>query len=90
LLGRSACVVTVSAARYVTATFVPFDLAPDVFGFRMQTGVPFGSTRVSDAITPGGYNAPADIWVSNGEYSIGCSGGFTSIPGTIPTVKACA
>jgi alpha-tubulin suppressor-like RCC1 family protein len=82
--GTGNCVITLGAATSVTATFnlVP-DAAPDAFSFVPQTGVSPGATVTSNAITPAGYNYTAPIYVINGEYSIGCSGSFTSTVGNI-------
>jgi Tol biopolymer transport system component len=59
------------------------DTTPDAFSFINQTGVASGSVITSDAITISGIEAPAQISVTNGEYSIGCSGTFTASNGTI-------
>ena len=82
--GTGSCVVSMSQALTVTATFnTTPDTTPDPFGFAAQTGVATGATVTSNTITPSGYNTAAAISVSNGQYSIGCSGTFTSTAGTI-------
>jgi secreted trypsin-like serine protease len=80
----STCNVSMSAARNVTASFtlIP-DTTPGAFSFPSQAGVTVGSTVTSAAVTPTGYNAATAITVSNGQYSIGCSGSFTSVSGTL-------
>jgi alpha-tubulin suppressor-like RCC1 family protein len=82
--GTGGCVVTLATTTSVTATFnlVP-DATPDPFGFSAQTNVAPGTAVTSNTITPAGYNTPSGVMVSNGEYSIGCGGTFTSSPGTI-------
>ncbi|MEW6445748.1 MAG: S8 family peptidase [Pseudomonadota bacterium] len=60
------------------------DSVPDAFGFASRNDVALATLVTSEAITPGGFNAPATIRVSGGEYSLGCAvGGFTSLAGTI-------
>ncbi len=82
--GTGTCVVSMTAARSVTArfNFIP-DTTPNAFGFTPQTGIPPGSTVTSDTVVPSGYNTATAIAVANGQYSIGCSGTFTSSAGTI-------
>jgi hypothetical protein len=62
---------------------VVYDFTVDPFGFTAQTDVPVNSLRTSESITPTGYRSFVDIAVSGGEYSIGCTGTFTSISATI-------
>ncbi len=89
--GTGTCVVSMSAARGVTATFdrIP-DTTPDAFGFTPRTGVAVNGSITSEAITPSGYDAAAAVSVVNGQYSIGCSGTFTSSAGTLtPAQSVC-
>lgn len=59
------------------------DTTPDSFSFAAQTGVDFATELNSNTVTITGINTAADISVSNGSYSIGCDGGFTTATGTI-------
>jgi hypothetical protein len=59
------------------------DTTPDAFSFAPKTGVAAGSTVVSDPATITGLTAAAAVIVSGGEYSVGCTGTFTSAAGTI-------
>ncbi len=67
-----------------TAAAVP-DTKPDQFTFDDQDGVDRDTVIISDPVTITGINAPAAIAVSGpgGEYSVGCTGTFTSLEGTI-------
>jgi hypothetical protein len=59
------------------------DTTPDSFAFAQQDNVPVSTVRVSNAITPGGYDTATQISVSSGEYSIGCTQTFTAASGTL-------
>jgi hypothetical protein len=59
------------------------DSTPDDFFFAPQTGVTTGSLVVSSPITLSGLSAQALVSVSGGEYSVGCTNNFLSVPGTI-------
>lgn len=67
----------------VTIGALSGDLAPDAFAFTPQTKVQTNSTITSNSVTPAGYDAPADVSVSGGEYSIGCTAIFTNSAGLI-------
>lgn len=58
------------------------DDVPDQFTFTDQFNVVAGSERTSNAITVTGIDAPADITVTDGTYSIN-GGAFTADPGTV-------
>jgi hypothetical protein len=65
------------------ATEVLPDTTPDQFTFVDQTDVAFSSAITSAAVTITGINAAANVTVTGGEYSVGCTGTFTSTAGTI-------
>jgi hypothetical protein len=82
--GSGNCIVAMNAAASVTATFdIIVDTTPDPFAFDTQTGVAQGATVTSNPIVPAGYNAPAPVGISGGQYAIGCGGAFTAAAGTI-------
>jgi uncharacterized delta-60 repeat protein len=59
------------------------DNVPDDFDFQDVTGVPVNTLVTSAPVTIAGLTISAQIGVSDGEYSIGCNGFFTDLPGTI-------
>ena len=61
------------------------DAEPDPFFFLDETGVELSTTvRLHiNAVTPSGMTTLAPISVTGGEYSLGCTGSFTSASGTI-------
>lgn len=59
------------------------DSTPNQFSFVDQTNVARNSTITSAPVTITGMNTPAAISVAGGEYSIGCSGAFTTAAGSI-------
>jgi hypothetical protein len=61
---------------------LPVDTTPDAFTFTDQTNVPLSSTITSNSITVSGINAPAEITVTGGTYSIN-GGAFTSLGGSV-------
>lgn len=97
--GDTVCVRHTSAADFSTATDTTLtigtvedtftsttlaeDTTPDAFSFTDQVDVEPDTEIVSDEVTITGINSPADISVTGGEYSIGCNGTFTDVPGTI-------
>lgn len=66
-----------------TSTTVPPDIAPVPFSFIPKTGVEPGMPVISNAVTVLGIDAPAAVIVTDGEYSVGCSGTFTSAVGNV-------
>jgi VWFA-related protein len=64
-------------------SFYRCDTTPDDFHFVDETGVEPGSDVVSNAVTITGIDMAAEISVTGGEYSIGCTSSFTSAPGLI-------
>jgi hypothetical protein len=81
--GTAACMVTMDAAKSVTATFDAIDTTPNAFSFADVTGVSLLSVQTSNAVTITGINAPSPVSVTGGTYSIGCSGTFTGTAGVI-------
>ena len=59
------------------------DSTPDAFSFPTRKNVAPGSLAVSKAVTITGLGTAAALGVEKGEYSIGCSGTFTTAPGSI-------
>lgn len=66
-----------------TSTTRAADTTPNAFSFTSQTGVAPSAVVTSNAVTISGIEAPAQISVTAGQYSIGCGGTFTSDTGTI-------
>ena len=68
-----------------TSTTAAQDTTPSAFSFVDQSGasVDLNTLITSAAVTIMGINDVASISVTNGTYSIGCTGTFTSAPGTI-------
>ena len=56
---------------------------PAQFTFIDRNGVPPGRPVTSNAISVVGIGSPMTITVSGGAYSLGCTGSFTSTPGTV-------
>ncbi|MDX2219215.1 MAG: Ig-like domain repeat protein, partial [Burkholderiales bacterium] len=72
-----------SISNTLSHTVSTADTVPDPFSFISQINVAVSSVRTSNTITVNGINTGAFISVSNGEYSPGCTGTFTSVPGII-------
>ncbi|MFO1412649.1 MAG: putative Ig domain-containing protein [Burkholderiales bacterium] len=66
-----------------TAAFPATAPSGPVFAFTSKASVPLNATIVSESVAPTGLTAPAAISVSAGEYSLGCTGTFTSVAGSI-------
>jgi hypothetical protein len=66
-----------------TTQAVPPDTTPDAFSFPSRTNVKQLTLTQSNTVTITGINQAAPVSVSNGEYSVGCTGTFTSAAGTI-------
>lgn len=68
-----------------TSTTAGGDTTPDQFTFVDQDGVDRDIEIISEPVTITGIDSPAAISVSGtgGEYSIGCTGTFTNVAGTI-------
>ncbi len=74
----------VTDRRPFAAEVMQGDIAPDAFAFASQAGVALSSTRTSNAVAIAGIEVPTGISVANGEYSVGCTGTFTALPGILP------
>jgi uncharacterized delta-60 repeat protein len=61
----------------------PADVTPDAFSFVDQAGVARSTVIDSTAVTITGINAASAVSVAGGEYSVGCTGTYTSAAGTI-------
>lgn len=97
--GESICVRHVSAAAYgarvtttlsvggVLGTFESTTRAavtrPNPFAFSPRSNVELSSVVTSAAVAIGGIEVPVPVSVVNGEYSVGCSGAFTTAGSTI-------
>ena len=56
----------------------PLDTTPDGFSFTNQTNVEPGSSVTSNSVTIRGLEASAEISVTGGQYSVGCTSTFTA------------
>ena len=56
---------------------------PNAFAFAPKTNVAVNTPVTSDPVTISGITVPVNVSVTNGEYSIGCSGVFVTAPGTV-------
>jgi len=82
-LGEASTEITIGAVTvYFTSTSQDRDSMPELFTFNEAVSVQPESLVESDPITLSGINAPAQISVSNGEYSID-GADFTDAPGTV-------
>jgi hypothetical protein len=74
-----------TASDTFTSTTLTPDSTPDAFAFTDQTGVATSTLITSNTVTIAGINVPANITVTGtgGQYSIGCTGTFTTAAGTI-------
>ncbi|MBA4372574.1 MAG: hypothetical protein C0402_06890 [Thermodesulfovibrio sp.] len=59
------------------------DTTPNGFIFEPVTGATPNVSYNAGMITVTGINVPVEVTVSGGEYSIGCTGTFTTAPGTV-------
>lgn len=102
--GQTVCVRTTAAAGDNTAkdavltvgtvrgvfTSVTGDSTPDQFTFVDQTDVPVGTPVVSAPITLAGLDVRTSVTVTGGEYSVGCTGTFSSAAGNaLPGEQIC-
>jgi Bacterial Ig domain len=67
------------------ASVEPIDLTPDAFTFVDQANVPSSTVITSAPVSISGMDANFAVGVSvtSGSYSVGCTGSFTSSPGSI-------
>ena len=66
-----------------TFTTTTIDIVPAPFAFQPATGVVPATQLVSSAAIISGINAPSPVSVAGGEYSVGCTGTWTSTAGTV-------
>ncbi len=66
-----------------TAAAGSSDTTPDAFSIPLLSGLNVSTLQRSPTITITGINTLAPISVVDGEYSVGCTGTFTSAPDTI-------
>ena len=71
------------SANAPTVTLFDLDRSPDAFNFAAKTDVEKSTLVTSEPATISGIEAAVAISVSGGEYSVGCTGTFTSAAGTI-------
>ena len=76
-------VLGTSVSADFTSTTSNVDTDPDSFAFTAQTEVALDSWIVSNTITVTGIDFATPISISNGEYSIGCTGTFTSTAASV-------
>jgi glucosylceramidase len=70
--------------KFRSTTAAGADTDPDAFSFGSKTNVPVSTWVESDPVTPIGYDAQTTVKAGAGtEYSIGCTGSYTSAQGTI-------
>jgi hypothetical protein len=63
--------------------FTRCDTTPERLEFEFREGISPGAMVVSNTVTIESIDSPVEISVIDGEYSIGCTGSFTSVPGII-------
>jgi alpha-tubulin suppressor-like RCC1 family protein len=75
-------------AGYDASASAPLSLAvvsitPTALAFTDRVNAPLGAFVTSNAVTVTGITVPVLVAVSGGQYSVGCTGTFTTIPCTI-------
>lgn len=78
---RISCGTLTSGGLEIVGSVGAADTDPDAFSFPDAIGAPLDSLVESDPVTITGFNQPVDISVTNGEYSVNCTGEFTSTDG---------
>jgi hypothetical protein len=66
-----------------TATTLDVDTNPDGFSFTDQINVALSTVVTSNTVSITGINVATPISVTGGEYSVGCTGTFTSAAGSV-------
>ncbi len=61
----------------------PPDTTPNAFAFTDLSNTAVATLQTSGAVVITGINAAAPVSVAGGEYSVGCSGAFTTAAGTV-------
>jgi probable HAF family extracellular repeat protein len=59
------------------------DTKPDTFNFTDQDDVPLSTPITSKPVTIIGINTGAPVTIGGGEYSLGCTGTYTRLAGTV-------
>ncbi len=72
---------TPGSQKSATFTVTTGETVPDAFTFTDQVGVLLGATVNALPITVTGITAPSRVVVSNGQWQLNCTGGFTSNEG---------
>lgn len=79
----AAAVLLISVSQPTMAVSVTADTTPDYFMFEDQVDVFAGMPVVSAPVIISGIDTATTVTVSGGEYSVGCTGAWTSAGGTI-------
>lgn len=83
LASASATLTIGGVSDTFTVTTRTLDTRPDQFSIPQQSDVPLASVVTSVPVTITGFSDPATVTVSNGSYSVGCTGTFTTAQGLI-------
>ena len=74
---------TSASQKSATFTVTTGETVPNAFTFTDQVGVLLNATVYAEPITITGITAPSRVVVSNGQWQLNCTGGYTSIPGFV-------
>jgi len=66
-----------------TSTTVPADTTPDTFVLVDQADVPVSTEIISAPVTISGINTAAPVFITGGDYSVGCTGLYVAVPGSV-------
>lgn len=77
------CGTLTAGSLEISGTATPVDTDPEPFAFDSVLDADLSVVLVSGAATITGIAAPARITVTGGQYSIGCTGTFTSAAGNV-------
>jgi uncharacterized delta-60 repeat protein len=69
--------------KSATFTVTTGETVPDAFTFTDEVGVLLGATVYALPITITGITAPSKVVVSNGQWQLNCTGGYTSNEGVV-------
>ncbi len=81
---RISCGTLTVGPLQITGTATPVDTEPDPFTFNAVTNVALNALVTSNVITILGIAAPARTTVAGGQYSVGCTGTFSSAASNVP------
>ncbi len=81
---RISCGTLTVGPLQITGTATPVDTEPDPFTFNAVTNVALSTLVTSNVITILGIAAPARTTVAGGQYSVGCTGTFSSAASNVP------